>query len=1174
MFYPRSRVYRALVVLGAGFALIFTLRYPHPPLEWQVVGIFALLSLGVKRAGFRVAAEVTHSLVNVVDVAALLLLGPIGGAIVAVVSTILHVQISFYRRGSRSWNEMIDLPLFDGAVKVLTALAAGYAFLTLGGILRPTQFLISQLLPLTALYATWFGIDHLFWVILVWIAEGRNSAVAFLQRIGRASLMIELAPLPMALPLAVTWELFDPALRFVTLLAVFVVAVLVRAFTNAVARSESRVKAVNILNKFGQLLAQGQPDEERVVDLLYQYAARILPDATYELILLNRDGSAKPMLLNPGQESIALPLLEFIIPLFKERSNARLLGDLSRYSLAVEAQRSPNERPSSGGAVLMPLLSGDTLLGLFVAKSNRPYGLTTDDGRSLSILATQATIALQNTRHFRQEARRVRQLATIAEVSRMVASVIKLDDLLWQVADLIQDNFGYYHVQIYLVDYEVNEVIYRAGSGSAGRGKFAQNPPRLKLGAEGIIGWVAGKGLPLIVPDVTQESRYIHRAERLLPDVRSEMAVPLKIEERVLGVLDVQSDQVGDMDDEDQFTLTTLADQLAIAIEEAQLYVAQRETAWVTTGLLQVAEALNPLYDLRAIMERVVRVTPPLVGVEASLLYLWHAKTNQFVYGASFGLPPELAVTLRRLPFAVQQVPLLMDLRDKSRLIFVQKEAHQEPRLGKLGKLMERRGMVLARMESQGDFVGALVVLTGNAPTRLSERRQTLLTGIAQQVAVAIQAAQLYVEQEESAEITRDLLGVAEKIAGRTDLHEILEQITRLTVTLAGVRHCAIYRWKESTEQFLPGAATGFAPEVEEAWKQSALAAAEIPALAVLYDASEPVPLAGKGKRGAPVSLCELFEAEHLLGVPLRARDSFLGMMVVDIDTTMETIPNRLRAILMGLARQLSVALENQTLYEDALENERRTQELTLARQVQSALIPERAPQVTDFDIAGYWRPAREVGGDFYDFVWISEDRVAFSIADVADKGMAAALFMVLTRTALRESLWSEEDAGRAMTRTNALITNDARGGMFLTTFLAILSPREGVLQASNAGHLPPLLYDAKTDTIASLVRRHMPMGILSDVTYHSFRIFMEPGDFIVLFTDGLPDSTNPAGELLGMRRVSELVYENRHLDSQSLIEVLRDAATLHANGEAMVDDLTMVVVRRNVPTFTSETDN
>lgn len=1173
MFYPRSRVYRALVVLGAMLAFLFTFRDPHPPLDWQVVGIFALLSLGVKRAGFRVAAEVTHSLVNVVDVAALLLTGPIGGAIVAVVSTILHVQISFYRRGSRTWNEMIDLPLFDGAVKVLTALAAGYLYLQLGGVLRPAGFMLNQLLPLAALYATWFVVDHFFWVVLVLIAEGRNSAVAFLQRIGRASLLIELAPLPMALPLAAAWQLFDPLLRFVTLLAVFLVAVLVRAFTNAVARSENRVKAVTVLNKFGQQLAQGQPDEERVVDLLYQYATRILPEADYELILLNPDGSATPMLLNPSQESIAYPLLEYILPLLKERSNARLLGDLSRYSLAVEAQRSANERPTSGGAVLMPLVSGETLLGLFVAKSKRPYGLTTDDGRSLSILATQATIALQNTRHFRQEARRVRQLATIAEVSRMVASVIKLDDLLWQVADLIQDNFGYYHVQIYLVDYELNEVVYRAGSGAAGRGKFAQNPPRLKLGTEGIIGWVAKQGMPLIVPDVSQEARYIHRAERLLPDVRSELAVPLKIEDRVLGVLDVQSDTLGDLDDEDQFTLTTLADQLAIAIEEAQLYVAQRETAWITTGLLQVAEALNPLYELTAIMDRVVRVTPPLVGVEAAIIYLWHERAGKFLESASFGLPPELSVALRRLSLPGDHVPLLMDLRGKSRLIFVKTEAHHEPRLGQLGHLLGTRGVVLARMESQGDFVGVLLAVTSRAPTRLSERRQTLLAGIAQQVGVAIQAAQLYVEQEESALITRDLLGVAEKIAGRTDLAEILEQITRLTVTLAGVQHCVIYRWDERHEQFIPRAATGFAPEVEEAWKSTVLPAHEIPALAVLYDANDPVPLAGKGKRGFPQTLCDLFGADNLLGVPLRARESFMGMMVVDIDTTIDTIPNRLRNILLGLARQLSVALENQTLYDDALENERRTQELVLARQVQTALIPERPPTVPNFDIAGYWRPAREVGGDFYDYVWVNDERVAFSIADVADKGMAAALFMVLARTALRESLWSEEDAGRAMTRTNALLTSDARGGMFLTAFLAILSPREGVLQAANAGHLPPLLYDAKTDTIASLVRRNMPMGILSDVTYTSFRIFMEPGDFIVLFTDGLPDSTSPTGELLGMRRIAELVYENRHLNSLALVEILRDATTLHANGESMVDDLTMVIVRREPPAFTVETE-
>jgi sigma-B regulation protein RsbU (phosphoserine phosphatase) len=1163
MFYPRSRVYRALVILGAIFALLFTLRYPSMPIDWAAMGVFALLSLAVKRAGFRVAAEITHSLVNVVDVASLLLLGPVGGAVVALISTVLHVQISFYRRGSRTWADMLDLPLFDGAVKIITALASGYLYLAFGGILRPTEFYWSQLLPLGVLYGSWFILDHFWWVVLVLIAEGRNSTIAFIQRIGRASLLIELAPLPIALPLAVAWQLFDPILRFVTFGIVFVVAILVRAFTNAVALSESRVKAVNVLNKFGQQLAQGQPDEARIVELLYQYAARILPDASYELILLKANGNATPMLLNPSQRSIAMPLLEYILPLFQERSNARLMSDLSRTSLALESQRSPHERPASGGVVLMPLLSGDNLLGLFVAKSSRPYGLTTDDGRSLSILATQATIALQNTRHFRQEGRRVRQLATIAEVSRMVASVLKLDDLLWRVANLIQDNFGYYHVQIYLVDYEAWEVVYRAGSGSAGEGKGAQQPPRLKLGKEGIIGWVAAEGMPLLVPDVLAEPRYIHRAERLLPDVRSELAIPLKIEERVVGVLDVQSNQVGDLDNEDQFTLTTLGDQLAVAIEEAQLYVAQRETAWVTTGLLQVAEALNPLFDLTAILERVARITPPLIGVEGAVVLLWHDRPARFEFGSAHGLPADIITTLHDLELPAHQIPLFNNLDTKNRLIFVPQAAQHASELGILGNALGERGVVLARMESQGDFVGVLVVVGRTAPVRLSERRQTLLMGIAQQVAVSIQASQLYVEQQESAMITRDLLNVAEKIAGRTDLSEVLEQITRLTVTLAGVHHCAIYRWDDNKETFIPRAATGFSPEVEVAWRGTMLAASDVPALAVLYTASEPIPLAGKGKRGAPPAICALFGSDNLLGVPLRARETFLGMLVVDMESSLDHIPNRLRAILMGLARQLSVALENQMLYEDTLENERRTQELILARQVQSALIPHEPPHVENFDIAGYWRPAREVGGDFYDFVRLSGDRMAFAIADVADKGMAAALFMVLTRTALRESLWSEEDAGRALTRTNALVSNDARGGMFLTTFLAILSPHTGVMQSANAGHLPPLLYDAATDSMSSVIKRNIPMGILPHVEYNSYHIGLDPGDFMTLFTDGLTDSINPAGELLGMRRVAELIYENRHLDAASLVAVLRDAVISHAEGEAMVDDLTIVVVRR-----------
>jgi sigma-B regulation protein RsbU (phosphoserine phosphatase) len=176
---------------------------------------------------------------------------------------------------------------------------------------------------------------------------------------------------------------------------------------------------------------------------------------------------------------------------------------------------------------------------------------------------------------------------------------------------------------------------------------------------------------------------------------------------------------------------------------------------------------------------------------------------------------------------------------------------------------------------------------------------------------------------------------------------------------------------------------------------------------------------------------------------------------------------------------------------------------------------------------------------------------------------MGAALFMVLTRTALRESLWSEEDAGRALERTNAIISEDVRGGMFLTLFLAILSPESGHIQAANAGHVPPIHYHAAHETLAMISQRNMPLGIIRDMHFDSWQVSLRPGDSLVLVTDGLMETFSPSGEIFGLRRIAECVYKNRNLSARALINALLDAAMNHAQGEPFEDDLTIVIIKR-----------
>ncbi|HEX8681051.1 MAG TPA: SpoIIE family protein phosphatase [Ardenticatenaceae bacterium] len=1159
----RSLLYRLLIIAAGIGWLIWSLRQTHPPIDWEVVGIFLLLSAFVKRAGFRIATDVTHSLVNMVDVAALLVLGPAGGAIVASISSILNLQFSIlFRRPQRRWYDMIDLPLFDGGIKALLALAGGNYYLQMGGVLEPTGLTTAMLLPLVVLYLFWFSLDHLLWGWLFLVSGGVRRAREFIQQITTTSLVVELAPLPFSIVLAVSWVIFDPLLRSLLMIGAVILALVVRGFALSLGRAESRVSTVMLLNRFAQATLLAQLDEEKLAELLYDYAPRILPNARFELVLLEGNDHARPILPSPEQESRLLPFIPLIAPILRERPRGRLLSTLTAEALAEEAERTAAERPNRGGVLLIPLVASDALLGILMVEGRGRKALTLDDGRSVSIMATQAAVALQNARSFRREQWRARQLHAIAQVSRLVASVIKLDDLLWEVVELLRATFGYYHVQIYLVAPDANEVVFRAGSGEAGQ-KLAKLPMHLEIGREGIIGWVAGMGEPLLVSDVSQDSRYIPDLFHLLPNTRMELAVPLKVEERVLGVLDVQSDCFGGLDDEDLFTLTTLGDQLAIAIEEAQLVVAQREAAWVSSGLLKFAEALNPLFELPVVLETITRIMPRLVGGDVTAIYRWHAEDRTFEGVASFGLASELAPLLVGHRIAPDDFPLLARAREENQLVPVERVSRSRLVSGPLAQagLM---GLIALPMQSQGEFVGVLLLGYRSSLPRLSDRRRALVSGIAQQAAVSIQAATLIAQRDEEAAITGDLLQVAELIASRSDLKQILELVTRVTVRVAQVDRCVVYLWDEEKGVLEPAEAHGFSPQVEAAWLETTLRAEEMASFVVLWDASDPI-LLGDGARH-PLgckALQTLFNGCPIAAMPLRAHNAFFGLLLVDQPPGTTRLSRRLQPVLTGIARQLSVALENSLLYDEALENTRRTQELILARQIQSALLPDGAPEVPGYDMAGYWRPAREVAGDFYDFLELSEGRHAFSIADVADKGIGAALFMVLARTALRESLWSEEEVGRALERANALLSADVRNGMFLTAFLGLLTPATGRVQAANAGHIPPVIYRAADGSLSSPIQRNLPLGVLPDTRYTTIDLLLGLGDVMVLVTDGIMDTMNHDHELYGLERLSELVYDHRDDDARGIVNAILDAAIAHAQGEPFDDDLTIIVIRR-----------
>lgn len=193
--------------------------------------------------------------------------------------------------------------------------------------------------------------------------------------------------------------------------------------------------------------------------------------------------------------------------------------------------------------------------------SDEPSALRTQKRKTLAS-------AIENARLLEETQRRAVQLETIGQVSRRISAILDLDRLLAEVVNLIKAQFGYYHVCIFFVEPETGEVVFRAGAGEAGRLIVERGGVRLKIGEQGIIGRVAGHGEPLLAQDVSHEPCF--EPNQVLPDTRAELAVPLKLGGKVIGVLDVQGSQPYAFDDEDMFILQTLADQTALAIQNAR----------------------------------------------------------------------------------------------------------------------------------------------------------------------------------------------------------------------------------------------------------------------------------------------------------------------------------------------------------------------------------------------------------------------------------------------------------------------------------------------------------------------------------------------------------------------------------------------------------------------------
>jgi sigma-B regulation protein RsbU (phosphoserine phosphatase) len=249
-----------------------------------------------------------------------------------------------------------------------------------------------------------------------------------------------------------------------------------------------------------------------------------------------------------------------------------------------------------------------------------------------------------------------------------------------------------------------------------------------------------------------------------------------------------------------------------------------------------------------------------------------------------------------------------------------------------------------------------------------------------------------------------------------------------------------------------------------------------------------------------------------------------------------------------------------------AVEKERISAELDVATHIQSSMLPHIFPPFPhrkEIDIFGVMDPAREVGGDFYDFFLIGEKKLAIVIADVSGKGVPAALFMVIAKTLLSNYALMDKSPKEVFETVNNTLCENHDAGLFVTCFMGYLDLETGELVSVNAGHNPPLLKRGGAYEYYQ-TKRGLVLAGMEDTVYTESKVVLEPNDVLYLYTDGVTEADNRSGELYGGQRLLDAMNRNRDTNIEELCANVREDVAAFADGAPQADDITMLAIRFN----------
>jgi phosphoserine phosphatase RsbU/P len=563
--------------------------------------------------------------------------------------------------------------------------------------------------------------------------------------------------------------------------------------------------------------------------------------------------------------------------------------------------------------------------------------------------------------------------------------------------------------------------------------------------------------------------------------------------------------------------------------------------------LLEVADAVNTTLDVNTLLQRVAEMLKRVLDYEVFAILLLNEKAQELRIRFQVGHPPEVAERIRikvgqgvtGKAVELREPVLVNDIRAEENFI------NSAPGV---------RSELAVPLIAKNKVIGVLDVEAAQ-PGAFNEDHVRLLTLFGSRIAVGIENARLYTRVSRQARQLTLLTEISRELTSILNVDQLLKRIADLVTRIIDYQMFSILLL-DSTGKVLTH-------RFSLRFKESVQLKHQIPLGRgiVGYAAQHKQPVLAPDVSKDPRYIEANPETRSELAIPLIYKDKVIG--VLDIEHTRRNYftEDHVR-IMTTMAAQVAIAIENATLYERIASQEKRLeQDLAVARELQFRLLPPKLPVFQNAEVATRFAPARQIGGDLYDFLKYSGiGMTGIAVGDVSGKGAPAAIYAALVSGIARSHAMEEPGAGGMLEAINLSLVERPIDGQYVSMIYAIWDDRQRKLQIANSGLPRPIHCRARHCSLINVTG--LPMGLFNHAEYDEMSLQADPGDAFIFFSDGILDATSSKGEMFGRERLERVAKQNMHLSAEGLVDKLFTSVSEHAEGVDPFDDQTIVVLK------------